>query len=347
MLGINLHLSRKTIFLMHVALWTMKSTRPAKPSDDRRYFKEVRFRQIRALVETSRCGSFAEASRRLGMATPSVWRQVRALEDDYGVRFVAAKGRAVRLTEEGQRLVNLASPLVEGFDSLRKVFMDIQAGAERVLRLAAPASVLNSDLRHVIAAYRLAHPEVRLKLIDSPSRLAWQMVESDKADLAVVGVPDGLSLPGRLAGDLLVRNPFEVIFPKGHPLGRFKKIGLREILAQPLILAGEDSSSRLQFDQVVAKAGLTAKVNVVMTAGNVPSILNYVGLGVGVAILTRSAIEAMSFPAVEKAGLAHRDVSSLLGCDNIFLVYPKGRYELDHIRVFREMTAASLNARPA
>ena len=78
--------------------------RPVR-AEERRYFKEVRFRQIRALFEISRHGSFAAAARALGMATPSVWRQVRALEDDYGVRFVAAKGRSVRLTEEGERLM--------------------------------------------------------------------------------------------------------------------------------------------------------------------------------------------------------------------------------------------------
>jgi molybdate transport repressor ModE-like protein len=72
----------------------MKGQPRSGKAEDRRYFKEVRFRQIRALFEISRQGSFAAAARSLGMATPSVWRQVRALEDDYGVRFVTAKGRA-------------------------------------------------------------------------------------------------------------------------------------------------------------------------------------------------------------------------------------------------------------
>ena len=322
----------------------MKIKPQISPGEERRYFKEVRFRQIRALFEVSRHGSFAAAARVLGMATPSVWRQVRALEDDYGVRFVAAKGRSVRLTEEGERLMRLAAPLVEGFDSLRKVFLDLQSGAERVLRLAASASVLNSPLRHVIAAYRISQPAVKLTLIDAPSRVAWGMVESDSADLAIVGAPFGVVLPPRLSVVPFASHPFEVIFPKGHPLGKVKKIGLSDILAHPLILAGEDSSSRLQFDHVVKEAGLTSLVNIVMTAGNVPSILNYVGLAMGVAILTRSAIESMSFSDVKTAGLAHRNVSAVLGHDNLVLVHPKGRHELEHIRVFREMAAASLKA---
>lgn len=320
----------------------MKAKRPAKPSDDRRYFKEVRFRQIRALVETSRCGSFAEASRRLGMATPSVWRQVRALEDDYGVQLVAAQGHDVRLTEDGERLVDLAAPLVEGFDSLKKVFNDQHGKAERHLRMAAPATVLNSTLRHIIADYRRMHPQVRLSLIDAPSRIAWQLLEEDKADLAITGAPEGVPLPSRFEAVPLVKYPFEVVCDMSHPFAEIKAPKLRDILKQPLILAGEDSSSRMQFDHLVAKAGLSDRVNVIMTAGNVPSILNYVALGMGVAVLTRPATEALPVASEVKTCSLFRDVSQFLGCDQVVLLHPKGRHELAHVRAFREMVVKGL-----
>jgi molybdate transport repressor ModE-like protein len=322
----------------------MKAKRPTKPSVDRRYFKEVRFRQIRALVETARCGSFAEASRRLGMATPSVWRQVRALEDDYGVQLVAAQGHDVRLTEDGERLVDLAAPLVEGFDSLKKVFHDEHGKAERHLRMAAPATVLNSSLRHVIARYRESHPQVRLSLIDAPSRTAWQLLEAEKADLAIVGAPEGVPLPSRFQAVPLVKYPFEVVCLQSHPIAQLKSPKLRDILKQPLILAGEDSSSRMQLDHLVAKAGLSDRMNVIMTAGNVTSILNYVALGMGVAVLSRPASEVLPVPADVKARFIHRDVSALLGHDQVVLLHSKGRHELAHVRAFREMVVKGLKA---
>jgi molybdate transport repressor ModE-like protein len=322
----------------------MKAKRPTKPSDDRRYFKEVRFRQIRALVETARCGSFAEASRRLGMSTPSVWRQVRALEDDYGVQLVAAQGHDVRLTEDGERLVDLAAPLVEGFDSLKKVFHDEHGKAERHLRMAAPATVLNSSLRHVIARYRESHPQVRLSLIDAPSRIAWQLLEAEKADLAIVGAPEGVPLPSRFQAELLVKYPFEVVCLESHPFAKIKAPKLRDILKQPLILAGEDSSSRMQLDHLVAKAGLSDRMNVIMTAGNVTSILNYVALGMGVAVLSRPASEVLPVPADVKARFINRDVSASLGHDHVVLLHPKGRHELAHVRAFREMVMKGLRA---
>jgi DNA-binding transcriptional LysR family regulator len=278
------------------------------------------------------------------MATPSVWRQVRALEDDYGVQLVAAQGHELRLTEDGERLVDLAAPLVEGFDSLKKVFHDQQGKAERHLRMAAPATVLNSHLRHIIAGYRNTHPQVRLSLIDAPSRIAWQLMEAEKADLAIVGAPEGVPLPSRFEAVPLVAYPFEIVCLESHPFAKIKAPRLRDILKQPLILAGEDSSSRMQFDYLVAKAGLSHQVNVIMTASNVPSILTYVALGMGVAVLTRPATEALPVPGDVKAQFIHRDVSTCLGQDHVVLLHPRGRYELAHVRAFREMVVEGLKA---
>jgi DNA-binding transcriptional LysR family regulator len=269
---------------------------------------------------------------------------VRALEDDYGVQLVAAQGHDVRLTEDGERLVDLAAPLVEGFDSLKKVFHDEHGKAERHLRMAAPATVLNSSLRHVIARYRESHPQVRLSLIDAPSRTAWQLLEAEKADLAIVGAPEGVPLPSRFQAVPLVKYPFEVVCLQSHPFAQLKSPKLRDILKQPLILAGEDSSSRMQLDHLVAKAGLSDRMNVIMTAGNVTSILNYVALGMGVAVLSRPASEVLPVPADVKARFINRDVSASLGHDQVVLLHPKGRHELAHVRAFREMVMKGLRA---
>src|SRR5690348_5968877 len=88
----------------------------------RRYFKEVRFRQIRAFVELSRQGSFAATAAALDLAVPSVWQQIRSLEDEYGVQLVVSEGTKVRLTDDGRALADMAAPLVEAFDGLREMF---------------------------------------------------------------------------------------------------------------------------------------------------------------------------------------------------------------------------------
>jgi DNA-binding transcriptional LysR family regulator len=151
-------------------------------------------------------------------------------------------------------------------------------------------------------------------------------------------------LPSRFQAELLVKYPFEVVCLESHPFAKIKAPKLRDILKQPLILAGEDSSSRMQLDHLVAKAGLSDRMNVIMTAGNVTSILNYVALGMGVAVLSRPASEVLPVPADVKARFINRDVSASLGHDHVVLLHPKGRHELAQVRAFREMVMKGLRA---
>lgn len=312
---------------------------PAPP--DRRYFKEVRFRQIRALVMTARWQSFAGAAKALGLATPSVWRQVRALEEEYGVQLVAVRGQEVGLTEEGELLVELAAPLVEGFDSLRSVFEDRHGKLQQQLRVATPATVLNRILPGVVTQYRRDQPAVKLTLMDVPSRTAWELLEEDKADLAIVGHPQSSQLPSRFEAVPLARYPFQLACPASHPLAKMKQPTLRDLLKHPLILTGENSSSRFQFDAAVAAAGLAGRVNLAMTASNLFVILNYVAAGMGVAILTLPAYEGTPRPR-EGEPLVIRDISHLLGHEHLVLLHPKGRHERDHVKAFRERVMASM-----
>lgn len=248
----------------------------------------------------------------------------------------------MRLTEDGERLLDLAAPLVEGFDSLKKMFLDQHGKAERHLRVAAPATVLNSYLPPVIARYRLSHPQVRLSLIDAPSRLAWQLLEDDEADIAFVGTPDGVKLSPRLMAHPLARHPFQAVCPVGHPFAQITAPKLRDIVKQPLILAGQNSSSRMQFDSRVAKAGLSDKVNIIMTAGNLATILNYVTLGLGVAILTLPASASLLGLPDGKPRVIYRDVSGCLGHDQVTLLHRKGRYEPAHLKAFHELAVRSV-----
>ena len=86
-------------------------TEPLMPSK-RRYFKQLRIAQFRAMVELSRGKGFAAAAANLDLATPSVWQQVRALEDELNVTLVDVNGQQVTLTEQGK--LERDPPLAEG-----------------------------------------------------------------------------------------------------------------------------------------------------------------------------------------------------------------------------------------
>ncbi|RBP46269.1 transcriptional regulator /LysR family transcriptional regulator [Roseimicrobium gellanilyticum] len=303
----------------------------------RRYFKEVRFRQIRSLVELSRCGSFAGTAAALDLSVPSVWQQVRSLEEEYGVQLAVADGSKVRLTEDGQTLVDLAAPLVESFDGLREMFEDKRSAAVRTLTVVAPSPSLSGALRGPIMQYRQHHPKVKLVLVDRVSRLARQIIEEDGADLAVMGMATGDEPMPQFQCLPLTRHTFHLMCPQGHPLATARRITLANLVREPLVLAPQESSSHRQIRHVFAQAGLLDRMNVIMTATNRALLLNYVAIGFGIAIGTSAASVRPPKRGPGESEIVVREISSLFGHEEVFLVQRKGRFEPEHVRVFRQL----------
>ena len=317
---------------------------PHATADRRRYFKEVRFRQIRALVELSRRGTFAATAQALGLSTPSVWQQIRALEDEFGVPLVIVKGRQVKLTDDGQAFIELARPLVEGFDSLSRSFADRQGLVERSLTVTAPAPLLARELREPVLQYRRRLPAVRLKLLDRPSALARELLEEGQADIAVIGIPGETPALPQFRIYPLTSFDFRLICRQDHPLASARRITLRSIIEQPLILPFEESSSRKRVEDVFAKAGLGEKLNVTLTAGSLSLIMTYVAMGLGVSVVSASPSLEPPQPAAGEQPIVFRELTHLFGTDEILLLQRRGHHEIPHVRIFRELVCTALQA---
>ena len=75
------------------------SQSPRSSSSPRHTYKQLQMQQLRSLAETARLGSLAEAAKALGVAQPTVWEQVHALERYFGAKLVEPRRRGCRLTE--------------------------------------------------------------------------------------------------------------------------------------------------------------------------------------------------------------------------------------------------------
>src|SRR5262245_17516688 len=92
-----------------------------------RAYKDSTAQQLRSFCETARLGSIAAAAAHLGLGTPTVWHQVRALEREFGEPLIERHGRGSRLTEAGKLLADLTSPLVAGLATVKQRYQEARA----------------------------------------------------------------------------------------------------------------------------------------------------------------------------------------------------------------------------
>ena len=302
-----------------------------------RYFKELRLRQLRAIVELSRKGTFAAVARSLDLSVASVWQQIRAMEKEFGVELVHVVGREPRLTAEGRLLVERAAPVVEGFDGLRGLFDSEADATPRRLVLAVPPSLLLHELREPLAAYRTACPAVEVDIHEGTSGESLARLESGEADVAIAG-----QVPAETAAAVsswpLLEYPFVIVAPPRHPLLAAKRLTLEAIVRHPLVLTREGSFSRQRVKAVLETAELWGRVTASLTAGGADLLAEYVRLGLGVAVASVSP-QLLGRPPRGRggfAGLHYRDVTRLFGTEAIACFTRTTRFEQPHVQTFRE-----------
>ena len=144
----------------------------------RRAYKEITLQQLRSFCETVRLGSLTAAADSLGIARPTVWKQVHALEDYLGMQLVEPHARGCQPTDAGLLLADLVIPLVTGIGSLRQALQSggqvhdtqLTVAASSRLLVERPAA-LRRRVRAAIPAYPAGAPRGHRRPRRGPGRL--------------------------------------------------------------------------------------------------------------------------------------------------------------------------------
>jgi len=314
-------------------------------SSARRYFKELRFRQLRALVELARKGSFTAVADVLKISVPSVWQQIRALEEEFGVAMVRQTGKTAVLTEQGGLLVQLAQPLVESFDGIRELFADQNRKLPRRITVATTASLLLHELQKPLELYRKRHSDVQLSFLDRPSTMARKHLDDGEADVAIVGQIDAPLSP-RTEFTAVTAYPFVLVCPDGHPLLKARILKPADLIKHPLVMPGQGTNSHRHVQDVFEAAGLWQKANVALTASTFDIVVRYVRMGFGISVTSVSPMILKDAAQGHSSyrGVAFRNLSRLFGSEKIVVLNRRAKIELPHHRAFREIVVETLRA---
>jgi len=150
----------------------------------------------------------------------------------------------------------------------------------------------------------------------------------------------GDALPTSVSLHRLTRYPIHLLCPADHVLATTKKLTVKQIAQHPLVLSSEDTSDRSQVDLTFANAGVLNQLNIAISASSVPMITKYVAMGFGVALLAPSEVKRL-VPKRGQPQLIWRDVSRLFGYEDLVLLQRQGRFELPHVKEFRELVERS------
>ncbi len=123
--------------------------------------------RARAFLVTAEEGSLSAAARALGMAQPTLGRQVDALERELGVTLFQRVGRGLVLTPGGLALLDHVRAMGEAANRVSLSAFGQSQSIEGTICISASETYAAVLLPPIIAKLRLAEPRIKIEIIAS------------------------------------------------------------------------------------------------------------------------------------------------------------------------------------
>lgn len=140
--------------------------------------------QLRSFVAIVDTGSFTKAAERVNKTQSAVSMHVRRLEEQLGVSLFLKNGRGVRLSEDGDRLVDFAREILRiEASALLQVG---QKGLAGRVRLGIPDDYAEPFLPAIMEGFSSRHPLVEISVVCEGSIALAERVRARDLDIALV-----------------------------------------------------------------------------------------------------------------------------------------------------------------
>lgn len=137
--------------------------------------------RARAFLVTAEEGSLSAAARALGMAQPTLGRQVDALEAELGVVLFERVGRGLTLTPSGLELLDHVRAMGEAANRMSLSAAGQSTSIEGVVRITASEAHAAILLPPILMTLRRTHPGITIEIIASSTTADLRRREADIA----------------------------------------------------------------------------------------------------------------------------------------------------------------------
>lgn len=147
---------------------------------------------LRVVLAVGRHGTLTAAARRLGVNHSTVFRRVAQIEAEIGVRLFERHRDGYVPTPAGDDAIAVAESLEGAVDELARRLAGRDTRPSGLVRATTADTLLSGFLGPPIAAFRAAHPEIRLELTIGNPFASLSKRDADVAIRATPAPPDTL-----------------------------------------------------------------------------------------------------------------------------------------------------------
>jgi DNA-binding transcriptional LysR family regulator len=244
--------------------------------------ENFRLKVFRAVAEHL---SFHKAAEHLFLTQPAVTLQIKALENDLGVRlFDRAPGR-ISLTPQGTLLLRYANKIAAIVSDAEQALGASDGSVSGDLALGVSTTIAQYVLPRLLGAFLGEHPRVQFSLHSGNTARIVRLLLDGKV---CIGLIEGPARDRGVRTEPFMEDELVLITPKDFVAGRLSRA---QLLGSVLLMREQGSGSRRVVETALEKAGFKLKrFRKVMDLDSTEAIKSAVEAGLGLGFVSRWAI---------------------------------------------------------
>lgn len=145
--------------------------------------------QLRTFVAIADSGSFTKAAEIVHKTQSAVSMQMKRLEERVGRAIFERDGRASRLTDDGEKLLDYARRIVRLNGECVASFAENDLAGR--VRLGLPDDYADRYLPDILASFSRSNPRVEVSVMCEPTPMLVDRIADDELDLAIITHVEG------------------------------------------------------------------------------------------------------------------------------------------------------------
>jgi LysR family transcriptional regulator, positive regulator for ilvC len=245
----------------------------------------MNIRELKLFTHLAGTLHFGRTSRACNITPSGLTRTIQRLENELGKKLFSRDQRSVLLTPSGTLFYAYAEQVLQLWNKLQnELNRDDTLRGE--LSLYCSVTAILSILPTLLERFRIAHPQVHIKVQTGDAAMALSRLANNEADISIAALPD--DSPGTLECIKILETPLLFIAPGSGTKTIIYSRGRIDWRKTPLILA-ERGLSRTRTEAWFRDKGITPNIYS-QVAGN-EAIITLVSMGYGIGIIPELVLQ--------------------------------------------------------
>ncbi|MBH5319387.1 LysR family transcriptional regulator [Paenibacillus sp. GSMTC-2017] len=247
----------------------------------------MELRQLKTFYTLASTLNFTRAAEVQNYVPSTVTMQMKALEEELGVKLVDRLGKKVTLTDAGRGFLSYVENILSLIEEAEHAVKQSGEVTGTVV-ISADETLCTYRLPAVLRSFRLRYPGIRLMFRPLANSNLKQSLREGGAD--IIFMLDEDKGEAGFCGEKMLNEPFYVLVAPDHPLASCTSLAIEDFNGETFLLTEKGCSYRTFFERSLSQRGMGGITELEFNSAE--AIKQCAKIGMGIAILPEMAVTA-------------------------------------------------------